>query len=91
MGFHPQQGMDFEGEDVDDTEIDDEDDTFSIRRTPSSIDVRGESVLELGIRADSSAFVPTRHFRSTTHYPVDAFYLIRNHARVQYPRIPLDQ
>jgi hypothetical protein len=43
MGFHPQQGIDFEGEDVDDTEIDDEEDVYPMRRAPSSVDIRGRS------------------------------------------------
>ena len=50
MGFHPQHGIDFEGEDVDDTEIDDDEDSFPVRRTPSSVDIRSES---MGLVSDS--------------------------------------
>ena len=49
MGFHPQHGIDFEGEDVDDTEIDDDEDSFPVRRTPSSVDIRSESMVGLGL------------------------------------------
>jgi len=42
MGFHPQQGIEMEEEDVEDTEIEDDDVYSSYKHSSLSVDIRGE-------------------------------------------------
>lgn len=73
MGFQPQQGVEMDGEDVDDTEIEEDEDAVpSYKHSSMSVDIRGETLLNLADLRDEPAL---RRHESTSHHHFHPVYV----------------